>query len=504
MKRGRWLVPLVVMVLVIAGGVLIASLRSGTRVPTTRSVEDRSDNPLTVGNEQPAAGAGGGPSKTGDPAPGDNAAGSLTLTLQQGVSDREIVVLFPVSPGGCDPDSPADSADAEAIGAAMDYFNREGASLYVRPDNPDGFHGRRLRAVQVPDHGDNGECGRRSREEAVRAMSAHKPFAVVGGGAVWDEVAPDAKVLKMTQEIAEDRYYRSRRPYLWGTVTSGSFLARFTSGYVSKHLRNVNSRDTGDPATSDLERRFAVVFAADPVSSPVAQDLRKRLRDKGIRVDGRSFAGYDPAPEARAEAIRQIVSNLKQDKVTSVLLLADRHAVRELAAAADDAQWRPEWVTTSVGFMDDPAAPRSLMSPGQAANAFGVSTFRPSREVADERSEAGRAWRKVRTGDPPAAFHRWYSQVRILALGIAGAGQQLSPQSFEKSLSGCSPCPRSNRRDPLVRFGPGDFTAVDDGHRQRFDPKRPDRSAPRSAWTAARPPAGAYVYEDDGKRVRAF
>ena len=105
----------------------------------------------------------------------------------------------------------------------------------------------------------------------------------------------------------------------------------------------------------------------------------------------------------------------------------------------------------------------------------------------------------------PSDFAGVYNSLKVIARGVALAGPNLTPQTFEAGYNThCVPCARTDPFLPLTGYGPNDFTAVDDAHKQRYDPNAQDHSAPKSSWQNGQPPRGAYVFLDGGKRYTSF
>jgi hypothetical protein len=157
--------------------------------------------------------------------------------------------------------------------------------------------------------------------------------------------------------------------------------------------------------------------------------------------------------------------------------------------------------------MDWSLGPRSFMSVDQAKNTFGLSAFWPSKQIREEQTEEYKAWKIINPGAAvPSDWLPWYRSFKVFFRGLAVAGPGLTPASIAAGYHAfCAPCIRGPSYMPATGYGPGDFTAVDDAHRQRYDPNAPDYASAKENWDEnGNPPKGAYVYEDGGRRYSSF
>jgi hypothetical protein len=89
--------------------------------------------------------------------------------------------------------------------------------------------------------------------------------------------------------------------------------------------------------------------------------------------------------------------------------------------------------------------------------------------------------------------------MKLMALGLAGAGRNLTPETFGLGLARlCNPCSRSNPLLPLNRLYPGHWTNLSGFTLVRFNPDKPDPTAPPDNTGAA--PKGYFDFLEQGKR----
>lgn len=466
----------------------------------------------TGGATRPGA-RSGAPGAAGTGAGGGGAAANRAS--YQGVTDKEVTVLFAYQqePCGQDPSAFIDralpNADPEAsIATAVSYFNkkpREALASEVPADVlnnlGDGYYGRRVKPVVVDDRGDF--CPEQSRADAQAGADKHKPFASIGGGNEWDDEMSRRRILRITTKAALDSYFVSKRPYMWGPITGASDINNFLAGYVGRYLRDTPTINTGSIETSNKPRKFAIIYLDDDETRASVNDLKTELAKRKVTA---TAVGYEPNLGTIGTQATNIILQMKRDSITSILMVMDPIAVQFMAQSADAQRYYPEWISNTYGLMDWSLGPRTFMGRDQAKNTFGISVYWPSRQIQEDQTEAYKAWASERPGQaPPGDWTLWYASIKLFFRGLALAGPSPTPQAFEVGYHArCNPCLRAEPFLPLTGYGPGDYTAIDDAHRQRYDPNAPDYAAAKSSWQNGQPPRGAYVYEDNGRRHTNF
>jgi hypothetical protein len=463
------------------------------------------------------------------PGVGDDEPDTIDRTPYQGVTDKEIelVLARQTEPCGQDPDAiiqqALPNADPEAsISTALKWFaNPKRALAADLPESlldklGNGYYGRTVKPIHfTEDHGDF--CPEQSRNDAKNVLTEHKPFAVIGGSNEWDEEATQQQVLKVTGRPATDRFFQEHAPYLWGPITGATTINRALAGYTDKYLAGKNSKATGDVRTASKKRVFGVVFQDTPEINRAKDEFLGMLKTRGVSVKSGAIVGYEPKLSTIAVQARNIIAQLLAEGVTTVLMLMDPIAVQFITQEADRQQptFRPEWITNTYGLMDWSLGPRTFMSDAQAVNTFGVSAFWPSKQLKDFQTEEYKAWTSINPGkDVPSDFLPFFRSFKLFFRGVAMAGPELTPKNFERGYHAfCAPCKRGASYVPLTGYGPGDYTAVDDLHIQKYDINAKDYTAPRcrhsdddacDEWNGDEPPVGAYVYANDGQRYTSL
>lgn len=531
-------IPVVLIVLAILA---LSPSGSGPGQLSTNPSDELSTEPGNTGEVGPAGGgsplegstgtqtAATGGKRRGGLASGGSGSGNSVGGTLQGVTSTEVKVVFAYMPEPCGQDPTAfanqvaGAGDPEAsIANAVQYFNDRALEIFG-PDMPSslksqlgqGYYGRKVKPIVVTDRGDF--CAELSQQDARDAADKHQPFANIGGSNEWDNIMPSKRILRVSGRPALDKYFLDRRPYLWGPITGASDINDFLGGYVGSYLKGKAPKDTGDlRVDAATQRTYGIIYHDDPETKAGVDDLIGEIGKRGVKVA--KAVGYEPNLGTIDEQSRSVMEQFVNNNpiITSILMVMDPIAVSFMSTAADRQQYRPEWISSTWGLADGSVIPRTFMSRLQQSNVFGISSFFPSRQIEEEGQEAYLAWKKMHPESvPPSDWAGWYLQAKLIFRGIALAGPNLSPSTFEQGMNKyCNPCSRLNPKDPLQGWGPNDFTAVDDAHIQTFDPDAPDRTAPKTCsgsaesasncWAGGQPPRGAYVYDNDGLRYRSF
>jgi hypothetical protein len=504
-----------------------AACSSGTKKRTIAPVATATAVPTDIGasptpSSVPAAGALGSAKKSSKAKVSTKAVPSITdvpinRNTYQGVTDKEIAVAVGYQPEPCGQDPSQIMARAlpnpdpvESTKVLVDWFNKHPLDAFgdiipdaVRSQFSTGYYGRTVKATMAPDHGQF--CPEQSLEDARKAADTIKPFMSVGGSdSQWDDTIVQRKIVRIHAGPALDKYFVDRKPYLWGPISGASDINYFLAGYVAKQLKPAKTINTGDPATSNKDRVFGIIHLDDAEGHADVEELKSELAKRGV-TNVKTF-GYEPKLETIGAQATNAMVQMSGAGVTTILMVMDPIAVLFMTQAADSQRYHPEWISNTYGLFDWSLGPRSFMSAAQARNTFGISAFWPSRQIKIDDQPHYKIWKAAHPDkDVPGGFFLGYITFLTLFRGVALAGATLTPDTFEKGLfTFCHPCKRTDQFTPLASFGPGDYTPVDDAHKQRYDPNEPDYAAERSEWENGQPPKGAYVYVDGGKRYTSF
>ena len=170
--------------------------------------------------------------------------------------------------------------------------------------------------------------------------------------------------------------------------------------------------------------------------------------------------------------------------MTTVICGCDPLLLTFLTAKAKEQNYFPEWMITGVALVDNDLIGQ-IFEQSEWSRAFGVSFSGPTQP--QQQSLGYRAYKSVRQDEPSIGVDLIYNQLYLLAIGIQGAGPNLTPQSFQK---GMFDYPAHTGPYGTWGFGPGDFTGPDDAREIFYNPAATSNYN-RAAGTYQDPNGGA-------------
>ncbi|MCU1375313.1 MAG: hypothetical protein JWO68_2599, partial [Actinomycetia bacterium] len=172
--------------------------------------------------------------------------------------------------------------------------------------------------------------------------------------------------------------------------------------------------------------------------------------------------------------------------------MSDPIGPRFFTTAATAQRWFPEHLLAGSGLIDYDVLGR-LYAPEQWRNSFGPGLL--GDPIPFAQSDAAKAARDVGVNEVYAAANLAYSYMHLVVGGIQAAGPQLTPATFERGLLTSAPyggwARTHNPAVPLVKFGPGDYTAGEDSRNCWWDP---------NALSKIDGKPGAYIATEGGRR----
>jgi hypothetical protein len=184
-----------------------------------------------------------------------------------------------------------------------------------------------------------------------------------------------------------------------------------------------------------------------------------------------------------------IVAQLKEAQVTTVVLVTDPALPYFLTGASTQQDYWPEWFVTGT-VLTDVDILGQFYDQDQWQFAYGQSFLSDIFQGKD--SESYRAYKAVRPQDEPAVTRdQYYYSFLMLFIGLQMAGPNLTPETFQ---AGMFAYPARTGSFGRWSFSPGDHTASDDAREIYWD---------RNALSAFNNRPGRYVALHGGRRFRA-
>jgi hypothetical protein len=311
-------------------------------------------------------------------------------------------------------------------GLMSDAFNDNFAAVK-------GFYETYGRAVDLQYVESTGSDEAAQRADAIK-VEALKPFAVIDslstGLDTLEGVLAADKILVTGYATSTEKALK-QAPYRWGQVDSQA-AAYSVSEMVGKQLVGKKAEWAGDDALKSKPRVFGMIYATgtlDPkqFDSALAKYKGKTAEDFAYTGNG-SPLGDKATAQTEAPTI---ISKMKAEGVTSVILFTDIGMTGALLDQANTQDYHPEWVTTSNQFQDAVFLDRQQYDQGQWAHAFGVSGFAPTYQDGVKPVDSVAWYWGSGQGTYNSVVDSWLAWVLT---GIHTAGPKLTAKTFQQGL----------------------------------------------------------------------
>jgi hypothetical protein len=340
-----------------------------------------------------------------------------------------------------------------------------------------------------------------ARADAVRIAEDFEPFVVLGGPALTsafaDELtARDVMCIGCTPGQPPE-WYAERDPFVYGLGISAAQSRTHATEFISKQLAGGNADFAGDEAFQARPRTFGHVYISSSPQSPViAAAFEADLAEAGATMVESLPYTLDPG-SIQAQA-SQIIAKLKSSGITTVVLVSDGIAPRDLTREATAQEYFPEWVIVAPALSDLTAFGRTY-DQAQWANAFGVT--HGAVRVTPEISGFYGLYQWFMGAEPPAkdTIGLLMPNYTFLAATLQATGPDLTPENFRDALfAGAGTRPALTQ--PLLTYGDKDFwpdtdyNGVDDATLIWWD------AAATGPDEIRRQGTGMWTFVDGGKR----
>jgi hypothetical protein len=336
------------------------------------------------------------------------------------------------------------------------------------------------------------------RDEVKRLNAEHKPFA-----AFWLQSTTQGEFFQQWSQLRvvnvggwhfNGAFNSSLRPYHYDVFMDGTRTARNLADYWCKKMQSKPASLAGDPTLRATRRKVGIITQDFPVTRANAVDFVRLVTGEmcGSREDA-SDPIYTPSDISRAQqTANTAIQKLKAEGVTTLVIMSDPIGPRFFTQAATAQRWFPEHLLAGSGLIDyDPLG--RLYDPAQWVNAFGPGHL--GDPIPFDESDAAKAAADVGVTGVYSGANLLYAYMHLLVGGIQAAGPQLTPASFERGLLTSEPYggwERSkNPAVPMVRWGPDDYTAVEDSRHTYWSP---------DATSKIDGKPGAYIALEGGRR----
>ena len=269
------------------------------------------------------------------------------------------------------------------------------------------------------------------RADAV-TVSAMKPFAVIGGLAIFATAVAANKIIVIGPGTNTDA--RSQPGYRWVNGADADAAAFNGGEWLGKQIVGETAKWAGDTSFQNKKRVLGAIYPDRNLDFSLFEKNLKKYGGKDGKLA--TSVQYTVSPDAAQNlpAMQQnaptLVAKLKDAGVTSVVLFVASNLMAPVLQAATNLDFKPEWIFIGQ-FLDLEVLVRTFDTE-QWSHAFGIGTL--------PLPVAG-------INDPQVAWFDWYwgknqgsyaagsvGQIYTLNAGIHLAGPKLSVETFQQGL----------------------------------------------------------------------
>jgi hypothetical protein len=335
------------------------------------------------------------------------------------------------------------------------------------------------------------------RNEAKRLNAKHKPF-----GIFWTNSTTQAEFFDEWSRLGvvnaggwhfNSQFNNALRPFHWDVFMDGTRTATNIADYWCKKMQGKNATLAGDPALRTKKRKLGILTQAFPVTQKNALDLYAMVTGGkcGTKADAAEPV-YTPSDIAQGQQTANVaVQKLKAEGVTTLVIISDPINPTFTTTAATRQQWFPEHLLAGSGVIDfDPLG--RLYDQSQWRNAFGPGHL--ADPAPPERTDSFKAAADVGVRDNGAGA-LIFAYMNLFSTMIQRSGPDLKPLNVERGMHTLPPQggweATKNPLAILLKYGPGDYTAIEDSRHTFWDP---------NATSKIDGKPGAYVALEGGRR----
>ncbi|MFM7509119.1 MAG: hypothetical protein ACKO5A_06180 [Actinomycetota bacterium] len=331
------------------------------------------------------------------------------------------------------------------------------------------FYGRKMKLVVYNGKGDvlkeitgGGQEG--AQADALKVSQEIKAFADVSAvSPVYADALSSKGVINVGAPYTSREWMSQRRPFAWSQFPDCSTIAESVASYFVIKMAGKPAALAGGNLRNQ-PRRAAIIA---PENSWYQECVRS-----GVGIAERAGKANDivlnskyvidiPKMSSQADTL---IRQLKDKQVTSVICTCDPLIMTFMTAKAREQGYEPEWLVSGVALVDNDLIGQILQQ-DQWGRSFGIS-FAGAPQPAGQ-GLGYRAYKSTRSDEPSIGVELIYNQIYLIALGIQGAGPNLTPQSFEQGMFNY---PRRSGPFGTWGFGPGDYTTAEDAREVFWNP----------------------------------
>jgi Periplasmic binding protein len=250
-----------------------------------------------------------------------------------------------------------------------------------------------------------------------------------------------------------------------------------------KRLGQAPAKWAGDPAMRTKPRAIGLIVPDSPWYQECANHAEALYKAAGYRFARR--VNYPLNFNQSSQTATNVVAQMKAAGVTTVMCMCDPLLPYFATPQANQQNYHPEWLVAGFGATDTDIVGQ-FYDQAQWSHAFGMGVVGELKSGYE--SESYRAYKAIRNDEPAQLRDIVYYPLLWLFTCLQMAGPNLTPKTFE---AGCFALGPRQGELGLLKFGPGDYTAVSDAREIYWDPQA------TSPWNNRK---GRYVATLGGQR----
>ena len=266
-------------------------------------------------------------------------------------------------------------------------------------------------------------------------------------------------------------FHQRLRPFHWDWMPDGSRIAVSVGDYWCKKMAGANAVNAGDPRLQAQKRKLAVVGADAAEDQIVVGELLSYIGKNCPTTEIKNYK-YSGGFDKSGEEFGAMVTDMNRNGITTVVCMCDPIHPIFLTQAATSAAFFPEHLISGMGAADHDYFGR-LYDQSQWANAFGPG-IQPANTDASKQDDA-KAYADVGAQYRCFACLANFLWMHLAHIMIQVAGPNLNPLTVEQGMAALPPIggfeKTGNPLVVLVKFGPGQYTAIADSMETYWDPQ---------------------------------
>lgn len=349
------------------------------------------------------------------------------------------------------------------VAGLADYFNQR-FQFYGRKMKIEFYNGQGSNTTELLGGGRD-----KAQADAIKVAQEIGAFADLSATSEpYAGALAERKVIGFGTPYLSRAWHEQRAPYAWSLATDGSIVSEMAGEYAVKRLYDKPAVYAGGKGGDgkDLQGRPRSIATLAPENSWYQESVanaQDRIKQGGKTPGFNRKYVLDIA--SMSNQATGIIAQMKDKNITTILCGCDPILPVFFSGVAARENYFPEFIITGTALTDADIVAQ-LWDQNFASHAFGVSSltgFQPPTETI-----AYAAYKSVRQDEPAFSVDLIYYQMYMLAIGIQGAGPNLTPATFEAGMFAYPP-----HLGPvgLWKFSKGDRTAANDVREIYWDPK---------------------------------